>query len=103
MLIMLLRVRNQSVPEQLKWSQNNNKVKWLHIEGESDQTQEGKHRHGEIKSGQTSTVKITTKTIYMLKYIFVLVDFFCHIKASVGNLDKEENNSPGVPTLLALK
>lgn len=45
------------VPEQLKWSENYNKIKRLHIEGKSNQAQEGKHCHWEVKPGQTSTVR----------------------------------------------
>lgn len=43
----------KSVPEQLKGSENYDEIKRLHIKGESDQTQEGKHSHWEVKPGQT--------------------------------------------------
>lgn len=49
--------RHKRVPEELKWSKNYNKIKRLHIEGKSNQAQEGKHCHREVKPGQTSTVK----------------------------------------------
>lgn len=43
----------KNLPEQLKRSEDYNKVKGLHIEGESDQPQEGKDCHSEVKPGQT--------------------------------------------------
>lgn len=36
---------DESVPQQLKWSKDDNKIKWLHVKGESNQAQEGKHCH----------------------------------------------------------
>lgn len=40
------------LPEQLKRSEDHNKIKGLHIEGKSDQAQESKDCHGEVKPGQ---------------------------------------------------
>lgn len=42
----------KNLPEQLKRSEDHNKIKGLHIEGKSDQTQEGKDCHREVKPGQ---------------------------------------------------
>lgn len=41
----------KNLPEQLKRSEDHNKIKGLHIEGKSDQTQEGKDCHREVKPG----------------------------------------------------
>lgn len=41
-----------NLPEQLKRSEDHNKIKGLHIEGKSNQAQESKYCHGEVKPGQ---------------------------------------------------
>lgn len=41
-----------NLPEQLKRSEDHNKIKGLHIEGKSDQAQESKYCHGEVEPGQ---------------------------------------------------
>lgn len=56
---------NGRTPEQLKWSEHYNKVERLHIEGKSNQAQEGKHRHWEVKPKQTSTVTISARVQQM--------------------------------------
>lgn len=47
--------RTESAPEQLERSEHHNKVERLHIEGKSNQAQEGKHSHWEVKPGQART------------------------------------------------
>lgn len=82
-------MRNKSIPEQLKWSENYNKVKWLHIKGKSNQAQEGKHGHGEVKPGQTKQQKHRTSVWYMFKYILVVFSQNSHVKIT----DVKEQNA----------
>lgn len=42
----------KNLPEQLERSEDHDKIKGLHVEGERDQTQEGKDCHREVKPGQ---------------------------------------------------
>lgn len=44
-------------PEQLERSEHNNKVKWLHVEGKSNETKKGKHCHQEVKPEKVSKDK----------------------------------------------
>lgn len=41
----------ETLPEQLKRSEDHNKIKGLHIEGKRNQTQEGRDCHREVKAG----------------------------------------------------
>lgn len=50
MFLLILNIRLKSTPEQLQWSEHYDKVKRLHVEGKSDQAEEGKHSHWEVKS-----------------------------------------------------
>lgn len=45
------RQKKKNLPEQLKRSEDHDKIKGLHVEGKSDQTHEGKDCHRKVKPG----------------------------------------------------
>lgn len=54
--LILQKIKRSNAPEQLKCSKYHNKIERLHVKGESNQAQESKDGHREVKPVQMSNV-----------------------------------------------